>query len=283
MNSQVYILLPVHNRRAITEEFIDCLVAQSYSNYHLILIDDGSTDGTSEMVQAKVPNLTVLRGKGDWWWAGSLQQGINWLNHNDAKESDIVVFSNDDITIGPEFLQIGVCLLNEQNGMLLPQVFNVQTGKIEESGIEIDMRKFTMGIASDPERINCLATRGLFMRMSDIRKVGNFFPWLLPHYLSDYEFTIRAFKSGVRLATSPKLVIISDDAATGVRTFDGLSFMEFLKRFFSIKSPFCPLYWTAFVLLASPKLYIPINILRVWVRAAKVILRHGQSICFGRR
>ena len=117
MNEKVFILLPVHNRRAITEKFVDCLAAQTYSNYHLILIDDGSTDGTSEMVRGKIGNLTVLTGKGDWWWAGSLQQGVDWLKDKTLCDDDIVLMVNDDVEIFPDFIATGCALLN--HGMLL--------------------------------------------------------------------------------------------------------------------------------------------------------------------
>ena len=60
--SKIYILLPVHNRRDQTKTFIDCLTAQTYQNYHLILIDDGSTDGTAEMVQSKIPLAIIIKG-----------------------------------------------------------------------------------------------------------------------------------------------------------------------------------------------------------------------------
>ncbi|MEO8935379.1 MAG: glycosyltransferase, partial [Burkholderiaceae bacterium] len=71
--SKIYILLPVHSRRALTERFIRCLQAQTYTDFHVVLIDDGSTDGTAEMVAALLPGrLTILTGTGDWWWGGSL-------------------------------------------------------------------------------------------------------------------------------------------------------------------------------------------------------------------
>lgn len=273
----MYILLPVHNRRAITEKFIDCLVAQTYTNYHLILIDDGSSDSTDEMVRAKVSKLTVIRGQGDWWWAGSLQQGIDWLKRNGVEDKDIVVFMNDDVTFEQDFLQVAVSLLNQQVGMLLPQVVNKKTGLVEETGVEADLKKLTFRPATSPDAINCLPTRGLFMRMSELRKVGDFYPRLLPHYLSDYEFTIRANRMGVHLMTSPKLLISFDKETTGFRNFEGLSIAEFTRRYFSIKSVKNPVYWTAFILLTSPKLFMPWNILRIWLSAAKAILGQVTS------
>ena len=282
MNEKVFILLPVHNRRAITEKFVDCLAAQTYLNYHLILIDDGSTDGTSEMVRSRIGNLTVLTGKGDWWWAGSLQRGIDWLNKNGVENQDIVVFMNDDVVFERDFIQTAIEILEHQAGLLLPQVLNKNTGLIEESGVEADLKKLTFKTATSPERINCLPTRGLFMRMSELRLVGDFYPRLLPHYLSDYEFTIRAKRKGVCLKTSPKLLICFDEEATGYRNFKDLPMVEFAKRYFSIKSAANPVYWSTFILLASPKRLILWNILRVWLSAAKAILGRAMS-AFGIR
>lgn len=272
MISKVYILTPVHNRRAITEKFIDCLAAQSFSNYHLILIDDGSTDGTSEMVSAKISNLTVLRGTGDWWWAGSLQQGINWLKRN-AADDDVIVFMNDDVTFAHDFLLKGVQLLERIDGMLLPQVYNDETGSIEETGVEADLRRLTFNKASSADRINCLPTRALFTRLKTIKKTGDFRPKLLPHYLSDYEYTIRAHRKGVKLVTSPELLIRIDESATGYHNFDNLSPNMFFKRYFSIKSASNPIYWTVFIILVVPKIYVPWYILRVWLRAVWHIIK----------
>lgn len=61
---KIYILLPVHNRCELTRHFIECLKSQTYQNFHLVLIDDGSTDGTSEMVLSNLDTVTVVRGNG---------------------------------------------------------------------------------------------------------------------------------------------------------------------------------------------------------------------------
>lgn len=271
MSTKIHILLPVHNRRVITEKCIECLVAQSYSNFHLILIDDGSTDGTEQMVRERVERLTVINGKGSWWWAGSLQQGIDWLKRNQVEDKDIIVFINDDVTFENNFLQMAVNFLEHQSGILLPQVFNKETGMVEETGVMADFKKLTFVTASSPEKINCLPTRGLFLRMSDLRRIGDFYPRLLPHYLSDYEFTIRAYRLGISLKTSPDITLKSNDAATGYRSLEGQTLADFFKKYFSIKSASNPIYWSTFVLLASPKLYIPWNLFKVWGKAVAEI------------
>ena len=71
----VYVLLPVHNRRPVTEAFARSLAAQTDRNVRLVLIDDGSTDGTADAVKAILPDTVVITGQGNWWWGGGLQQG----------------------------------------------------------------------------------------------------------------------------------------------------------------------------------------------------------------
>ena len=92
---KLYILVPVHNRRKVTESIVNSIQRQSYQNYHLILIDDGSKDGTVESIKSMVPaeQLSIIRGKGNWWWAGSLQKGFKWLKSlkNEINVNDYVL------------------------------------------------------------------------------------------------------------------------------------------------------------------------------------------------
>jgi len=280
---KVYILLPVYNRRSVTEHFIDCLAAQSYSNYHLILIDDGSTDSTEEMVQAKIKNLTVLKGQGDWWWAGSLQQGIGWLIRSGVEDRDIVMFANDDITFDSDFLKKAVAILENLDGtLLLPHLRNEITGLPQESGVEADLHNLTFNPAASPDKINCLSTRGLFMRISDLRKVGRFHPRLLPHYLSDYEFTIRARRKGLVLITNAEIAIQLDREQTGCRSVAERddNFIYFTKRLFSKKHVSNPIYWSTFILLTVPKLHIPVLLFKLWIGTARMLISRSTRNLF---
>ena len=100
----VYVLLPVHNRRETTERFLRCLAQQTYPHIQLILVDDGSTDDTSGVARKYFPALTLLTGTGDWWWAGSLQQGYKWLKKEARAASDILLIINDDTEFEADFV-----------------------------------------------------------------------------------------------------------------------------------------------------------------------------------
>ena len=280
---KIYILLPVHNRRLVTERFIDCLAAQTYTDYFLILIDDGSNDGTVQMVQAKIQNRVVLSGKGNWWWAGSLQQGIIWLGERDIDDRDIILFANDDITFGAAFLQVAVDILDGVSAsLLLPQLSDMDfLASPKESGVTADLQNVTFCTATSADKINCLSTRGLFMRMEDLRKIGRFHPLILPHYWSDYEFTIRARRKGVSLMTSDKLTISIDREQTGYHSLEGFGFVDFLKSCFSKKYVLNPLYHTSFVMLTCSSRYIPRNVFKIWASFCFLVMhRLKRSLNF---
>jgi GT2 family glycosyltransferase len=278
MNEKIYILLPAHNRREVTRRLIECLRDQTYQNYHLILIDDGSTDGTEEMVRSEISSLTVIKGNGNWWWAGSLQQGFEWLRENGVNSDALILLINDDVRFFPDYLERAVRVMADKKGVLvLSRFWSSDTGKMSETGVFADMRHLSFTIADSPERINCLTTRGLFVYWGDILSIGDFYPKLLPHYLSDYEYTMRAFRKGFKCETSPDLLIIPDENETGRRSFEDLGLIEFFKCFFSKKSVPNPIYWSTFVLLTSPWPWLVPNVIRVWITALIFILKQLTS------
>lgn len=282
MTDKIYIILPVHNRREITQCFIECLKAQTYQNYHLILVDDGSTDGTEEMVRSKVRSLTVIKGKGDWWWAGGLQQGINWLKHNDVQASDIVLMVNDDITFDHFFLERAVNLLKvKQPGLLTAQVFEMKTGRLFSMLSKANIKNLTFKKADSPEEINCCDTRALFTRFSDLIQIGDFYPKFLPHYLSDCEFTIRAYQKGFKIYVHPELKALINETIQYSESnfFENAGFITFIKKYFSNKYPGNPIAWTAFAVIVSPNLFIPLNLARIWKEAIYKIIKHSWG-CF---
>jgi len=278
MTQKIYVLLPVHNRRETTRRFIGCLRAQTSANYHLILIDDGSTDGTAEMVLESIPGATVIRGKGDWWWAGSLQQGLNWLKAAKPAADDVVLFINDDVVLDPDFLCAGVRILREKpDSLLLARIRDPESGRILETGVHADVRRLSFVTATAPDSINCLSTRGLFARCSIVERMGGFHPRVLPHYLSDYEWTMRASCRGVRCITDGRLVLESPNkGASGYWDFTKVAGLgEYLLLVFSKKSHANPLYWSTFVLLASDWPAIPYWIAKIWVRFLREVFRRA--------
>lgn len=276
----IYILLPVHNRRELTQRFIACLLAQTYTEYRLILVDDGSTDGTADMVRASLANTTVLEGDGQLWWAGSLQKGLDWLKQSRIADDDLVLFINDDVQFASDYLATAVELMNTGGvQLLLSRLRDEGSPEVHESGVNADLARMSFRPAADASEINCLSTRGLFCFWREVKRIGDFYPRLLPHYLSDYEYTIRAHRLGIACVTSARLYLTQNRDATGYRDLSAEGFWRFIQRYFSKKSANNPLYQSVFVVLACKPLDALCNLGRIWLVAFKSILLSLKRSC----
>jgi len=87
----VSVIIPVYNGANYLREAIDSVLAQTFTDYELLVIDDGSTDGTWEIIQsygtrlrgfrkpnggvASALNLGIQEARGEW---------IAWLSHDDV-------------------------------------------------------------------------------------------------------------------------------------------------------------------------------------------------------
>lgn len=275
--SNLYIILPVHNRIKITERFIDCLSRQTFKNYKLILIDDGSTDGTADMVSKRISNCIILRGEGNWWWGGSLEKGRKWLEDQSVAPDALILIINDDVAVEDNYLQQGIDLMKSRKGCLLLSQYKSDNGKISESGVHFDLSKITFQPAKNSHHINCLSTRGLFLYWSDFELIGGFYPKLLPHYLSDYEFTIRAHRKGLKCQTDPKLYLVQNEETTGYHKIEEISFLKFLKKFFSKRSTNNPIYWTVFIFLVADRKFLLKNLYWFWKNSIHVVMQAYRS------
>ena len=58
---RVSIILPTFNRGDVIRRAIDSVLAQSFTDWELVIIDDGSSDGTADAVSGIDPRIVVVR------------------------------------------------------------------------------------------------------------------------------------------------------------------------------------------------------------------------------
>lgn len=273
------IIIPVHNRIATTKRLMDCLRKQKFKLFQIILVDDGCTDGTAEMVCEYFPGTRVLKGNGSWWWGGSLHQAYKMLVRDQGAPDETILILNDDIIFDANFLGKGEkLLLGMPDALLLPYDYDEATGELIDRGVHVDWRNLTIRLAANPAEVNILSTRGLFLRKSTFLAVGGFHPYLIPHYLSDYDFTHRAFRKGFRLIADQNLRIRENTKLTGLRDAKVSGVRAFFRVYFSKRSGnFFP-GWFFFILFNSPLRYLPLNLYRIsftrkWLRPLLVSYR----------
>lgn len=269
----LYVVLPVHNRVAITEQAIKCITKQTYVDYQIVLIDDGSKDGTAEMVRSYLPETIVLKGNGNLWWGGSLQKGFEWLNKH-ASEKDICLILNDDTVFRENFFDIGVSLLKQNYRTLFCALcYSQQTQDLLDKHVNFDPKKLSFSPTDDVDDISCLSTRGLFLKFEHWKEIGGFHTIMLPHYLSDYEFTIRAHKMGFNLRVSQELMLSVNELTTGFHDIKYNSIKDYYSKYFSKRNTMNPFYFTCFIILAVPNPYKKFHLAKMPFKLIKGILK----------
>ena len=89
-NPAVSVIIPVYNGTNYLKEAIDSVLVQTFSDYELLVIDDGSTDGTWDLIQSYGSRLRCIH-KPNGGVASALNLGIKemkgrwfaWLSHDD--------------------------------------------------------------------------------------------------------------------------------------------------------------------------------------------------------
>ena len=92
----VSVIIPVYNRENLVGETLDSVIAQTYQNWECIVVDDGSTDRTREVVQSfcdKDPRIKLFsrptdRPKGanacrNYGFERSSGEFVNWVDSDD--------------------------------------------------------------------------------------------------------------------------------------------------------------------------------------------------------
>ena len=61
MESLISIVLPIYNGEKYMRKSIDSVLAQTYANWELLIVDDGSTDNTAIIAQEYAANDSRIR------------------------------------------------------------------------------------------------------------------------------------------------------------------------------------------------------------------------------
>jgi len=261
---KVYILIPIHNNITETRKCLGCIHDQTYTNYEVIVIDDGSTDNSSDIIRTEFPGTTILPGDGNLWWAGALYEGIEYVLKK-AETCDYVLTLNNDLVFDSNYINILIeAGENNPDAIIGSLCLDQESGVIVDSGVVIDWKRLAFDlkdIGDDKDDfirdIDVLSTRGTIFPINVILDIGNFIPNKLRHYLSDYEYPIRAKKHGFTLLTSKKAIAYLNSRRTGfhISIDKKTTLSDIYKSIFSIKSSSNLKSWIIFIHLCCPLKY----------------------------
>lgn len=213
MKKTIAVLLTCHNRKDKTFECLtslnNCIIPSSFI-YDVYLVDDGSTDGTANLVKEKFPKVKILYGNGKLYWAGGMLMA--W------KESltigyDFYMLLNDDVVLLENVLQ-SISHTHDYavnrfgiGGIYVCSTLDKRTNNISYGGATIKKKLFkieyNLVIPSDVP-INCQITNAniLFVCSNVVERIGIFDPKFI-HALADYDYSLTVYENNIPLLVCP--------------------------------------------------------------------------------
>ncbi|NEP19108.1 MAG: glycosyltransferase family 2 protein [Leptolyngbya sp. SIO4C1] len=105
----ISLILPVRNRQDFTAAILQQLAQQGAEQtdsqvaaIQVVVVDDGSSDGTADLIRHRFPWVHLLQGDGSLWWTGAIATGMNYAVQQ--LSADYLVWLNDDIAIADDFI-----------------------------------------------------------------------------------------------------------------------------------------------------------------------------------
>ncbi len=246
----IYIVIPVFNRKKFLQDCLNSLRVQTNQNFKVIVVDDGSTDGTSEMLITEFPEVVTLKGSGNLWWTGAINLGVKYAMQV-CKEQDYIMAMNDDLVVADNYIENFYNLAQEHPKTLIGSVVTDINNRdvIASGGVKINWltAKFTdvnvgKSLSSFGKKFSVetsyLTGRGVLIPSEVFRKLGIYND---KHYkqCGDPELPRRAALNGYKLIVSYDVPVFSYVKDKGhINHLDTFSLKTVKKYFFNVRSNF---------------------------------------------
>ena len=122
---KVSIIIPVYNVEKYLKKCLDSVVKQTYKNIEIIIIDDGSNDGSSEICKKYLNDERIIYKK-------TINSGVSNARNLGIKIStgDYITFIDSDDWILENYIQELVIEITQQKGdIIFSNCFDVKDGK----------------------------------------------------------------------------------------------------------------------------------------------------------
>ena len=219
----IAIIMTCHNRKNTTLACLKSLFNQSYL-WHIrltiYLVDDGSSDGTSEAVSGTYPSIHIIRGSGDLYWNRGMHRGFAQAIQNNH---GFYLWLNDDVILTSNTVQT---LLNcyarnhhkDEIGPVIVGAFGseelnqntTETSEISYAGIKKTSSRWfprTFRAYSSTLDLACdtFLGNGVLIPSDVALKVGNINP-IFHHALGDMDYGYRCASQSIKILVCKEII-----------------------------------------------------------------------------
>lgn len=281
-SARVAVVIPVHNRLSYTKRVLSELRRADHDEALVVIVDDGSTDGTSEFLQDHHSDIVVIRGSGDLWWSGSANLGCRFAIKKGARF--LVLFNNDNVRISPNCVSelvscvdhFGGCASSValEDGASPPRILHAG-GSLTWPSRGIVLREAGADYRPEPRVVECDWLPGMSLAFTAglFAEIGGFDERAFPQYRGDTDFTVRARLRGYPCLVSYASWIVNDAHQSGLHFRSRVSLSSLVRGLFSLRSSYQLRSTVRFARRYCPKGFIPIYLALYYMRYVYAALK----------
>ncbi len=205
-----------------TLECLESISSLNYPNYEAIMVDNGSTDMSVEIVRNRYPGLTIIESDQNLGYTGGNNLGIQSAM---KRMADYVWILNNDTILDRDCLKymIEAAEIDPQVGLLSPIIFfNHQRDRIQSCGAFFNTKgdRFSEWSSYRKEQNTnldeaafVLYGTALLIKRDVIEKIGLFDETFFA-YFEDFDYSLRAHKNNFRTMVVKSAKIYHKDASS---------------------------------------------------------------------
>ena len=218
---QISVLMPVYNGARYLREALDSIFSQSFTDFECVLIDDGSTDQTTEIIESYTDSrITYISDGQNVGLTQRLNQGLEI-----ARGKYIARHDDDDISSPQRFAQQVELLESNQDYLGCGS----RVAIIDADGDVIGGRNFALDhLALMDQNLleNQFIHGSLMLRKTELLAVGGYRPFFV--YAQDYDLTLRLQEHGKLINLEAPLYSLrySNDAISASRTGEQMAYAQ---------------------------------------------------------
>ena len=214
---QVMVIVLNWNGLTDTLECLESLSRLDYPACELVVVDNGSTDGSPAIIRVRFPDVTLVETGENLGFTGGNNLGLRRALEQGA---DYALLLNNDTEVAPDFLRLLVeaAEADPRIGIVGPTIYyHAQPQVIWSAGGHIDWRRgrtwmlglneFDVGqFGDEPRDVDFVTGCALLVKRAVMEQVGLLDERFFAYY-EETEWCVRARRAGFHIAHVPRATV----------------------------------------------------------------------------